>query len=340
MPPRVAVVGAGKFGKRHVATLAKLQDNDLCSLVAVVDVASQQLQRLGDYGCRLETSLSNVLPEVDVVDIVTPASTHHDLAKQCLLANKHVIVEKPMAVSFEEAAEIHNIGVSRKKLVGVGHLFRYHRLTQRLRELIDSGKMGEISLIEGQFLNPNQPRNDVGSILNYSHFIDVCNYLLDSFPTGVTGSVFKNDGSKFENDAIAVFEYPHGTQAKLHVGWAGRRKRRFLAVEGSLATVTVDYLNQSIEILRGDSDSGINGDTLVMEQAQTTEPLYLELHDFLNCTVTGDTPLADSLSGVASVYLCQRALQSAAEGRSLTCEIYDRDFSGRVLSSTESIAAR
>ncbi|HEX4922325.1 MAG TPA: Gfo/Idh/MocA family oxidoreductase, partial [Candidatus Bathyarchaeia archaeon] len=113
MPLRIAVVGAGKFGKRHIATLAKLQDEGLCSLNAIVDVAAPQLRKVGDYGCKLETSISNVLPDVDVVDIVTPASTHYALAKEILLANKHVIIEKPMAVSYEEAGEIHSLGVKK-----------------------------------------------------------------------------------------------------------------------------------------------------------------------------------------------------------------------------------
>ena len=338
--PKVAVVGAGKFGRRHIATLARLHDIGVCSLVGVVDIAAQQLQRLGDYRYRMETSLSNLLGDVDVVDIVTPASTHHALAKQSLLANKHVIVEKPMTISVEEATEIHRLGIENKKVVGVGHLFRYHGLTQRLKDLIDSGKIGQISLIEGQFLNPNQPRSDVGSILNYSHFIDLCNYLLASFPIEVSTSVFRNNGSPFENDAMTVFDYPHGIQAKLHVGWAGRRKRRYLAVEGALATVTVDYLKQSMEILRGDSESGIAEDTLMLEQGQTTEPLYLELSDFLNCISNGHAPIADSLSGVFSVYLCQRAIQSALERRTLRCEMRDDYLLGLLRSRTESIAVR
>ena len=333
-------MGAGKFGKRHIATLAKLQDKGLCSLIAVVDVAAQQLRKVGDYGCRLETSLTNVLPEVDVIDVVTPASTHYAIAKESLLANKHVIIEKPMAVSYEQASEIHMLGIKRNRLVGIGHLFRYDKLTQRLKELMTSGKLGKISLIEGQFLNPNQPRDDVGSILNYSHFIDLCNYLLGSYPQQVGGSVFKNDDRAFENDAITVLDYPQGTQAKLHVGWAGRRKRRYLALEGTLATVTVDYLTSSIEILRGDSASGINGDTLVMEQGPTAEPFYLELSDFLSCMETGNAPLSDSLSGVVSIYVCQRALQSATERRTLSCDIQSGDLLGPLLSRTESIAAR
>jgi len=337
---RIAVVGAGRFGERHIATISKLQHEGLCDLVAAVDISKQQLQRLGDYDCRLETSLSSVLPDVDAVDIVTPASTHHHLARQCLLANKHVIIEKPMATSFKEAVDLHNLGLERKKVVGVGHQFRYHKLTERLKEYVNAGKIGDISLIEGKFLNPNEPRQDVGSILNYSHFLDLCNYLLDSQPYAVNCSIIKSDGNAFENDAMTVLDYPSGTQARLHVGWAGRRKKRYFTVEGSQATLTVDYLGQSLEILTGNARSGIIGDDLELEHSPETEPLYLELNNFLNCVVTGATPLASSYSGVLSVYVCQRALQSATENRTLSCGIQDKTFAGKLLLSTESIAAR
>src|SRR5438309_5402342 len=236
MPVRIAVVGAGRFGERHIATLSKLQDEGLCNLVAVVDISQQQLQRLTDYGCRLESSLASVLPDVDAVDIVTPASSHHQLAKQCLLANKHVMIEKPMATSLMDAVDLHNLGLAKKKVVSVGHQFRYHKLTERLKEYMIAGKMGNVTLIEGKFLNPNEPRQDVGSILNYSHFLDLCNYLLDSQPYAVNCSIIKSDGNAFENDAMTVLDYPSGTQARLHVGWAGRRKKRYFTVEGSQAT--------------------------------------------------------------------------------------------------------
>lgn len=340
MPVGIAVVGAGKFGERHLATLSKLQEEGLCNLVAAVDVSQQQLQRLTDYDCRLETSLTAVLPDVDAVDIVTPASTHHELAKLCLLANKHVIIEKPMATSFMDAVDLHNLGLNKKRVVSVGHQFRYHKLTERLKEYVKAGKIGDVNLIEGKFLNPNEPRQDVGSILNYSHFVDLCNYLLDSQPSSVNCSILKNDGSAFESDALTILDYPSGTKARLHVGWAGRRKKRYFTVEGSQATVTVDYLGQSLEILTGNAKNGIVSDDLELEHNPGTEPLYLELNDFLNCVDTGATPLASSYSGVLSVYVCQRALQSAMEHRALPCGIQDKTFTGKLLLSTDSIAAR
>ena len=340
MQVRIAVVGAGRFGGRHVATFSKLQDEGLCSLVAVVDSSRHQLQRLADYDCRLETSLASVLPDVDAVDIVTPASTHHKLGRECLLANKHVMIEKPMTTSFRDAVDLHNLGLEKEKVVSVGHQFRYHKLTERLREYINTGKMGEISLIEGKFLNPNEPRQDVGSILNYSHFVDLCNYLLDSQPYAVSCSILKSDGNIFESDALTILDYPSGTKARLHVGWAGRRKKRYFTVEGSLATITVDYLGQSLEILTGNAKSGIVTDDLELEHSPETEPLYLELNDFLNCVGTGATPLSSSYSGVLSVYVCQRALQSAMEHKALPCGIQDKTFTGKLLLSTESIAAR
>ena len=340
MPARIAVVGAGKFGERHIATISRLQDEGLCSLVAVVDVSIEQLQRLTDYECRLETSLASVLPEVDIVDIVTPASSHHELARECLLADKHVIIEKPMATSFVDAVDLHNLSLQRKKIVGVGHLFRYHKLTQRLKEYLNSGKIGDINLIEGKFLNPNEPRKDVGSILNYSHFVDLCNYLLDSQPQSVSCSILKVGENAPENDAMTILDYASGAKARLHVGWAGRRKKRYFTMEGSQATITVDYLAQSLEILTGNAKSGIMSDDLELEASSETEPLYLELNDFLNCVETGATPLASSYSGVLSVYVCQRALQSAIEHRTLSCGIQDKTFTGELLLSTESIAAR
>ena len=340
MPVKIAVVGAGKFGERHLATLSRLQDEGLCNLVAAVDTSKEQLRRIVDCDCRLETSLSSVLPDVDAVDIVTPASTHYELARQCLLANKHVIIEKPMTTSFRESVDLHNLGIDRRRVVGVGHQFRYHKLTERLKEFIRSGKIGNISLLEGKFLNPNEPRKDVGSILNYSHFVDLCNYLLDSQPLSVNCSVFKTGGNSFESDAMTILDYPSGIQAKLHVGWAGRRKKRYFAVEGSRATITADYLGQSLEVLTGDSKTGIVSDDLELEHSLETEPLYLELNDFLNCIESGATPLASSYSGVLSVYVCQRALQSALEHRALPCGIQESTFTGKLLLSTESIAVR
>ena len=337
----IALVGGGKFGERHLATLMRLQDEEKCNLVAAVDISRDQLGRLEKrYGCRVETSLDTVLPEVEAVDIVTPASTHYYLAKRCLLANKHVMIEKPMTTSFKEALEIHNLGATRKKTVGIGHVFRYHELTEKLKKMIHAEMVQSPLLIEAQFLNPNEPREDVGSILNYSHWVDLCNYLLESTPSSVSCSVYRNQKKEFEDNASLIMNYEHGTQANLMMGWAGRRKKRYFSIEAANASMLVDYLDGSVQFLTGGGKADIRVESFRLTVDPSTEPLYLELSDFINSVESGEVLLADSRSGVISVYLCERALRSATERRALDCDDQAKILGGEVFSTSDSIAVR
>ena len=337
----IALVGAGKFGERHLATWTRLQTKGLCNLVAVVDISQEQLGRLEEkYGCRVETSIDAVLPEVDAIDIVTPASTHYHLAKRCLLADKHVMIEKPMTTSFKEAIEIHNLGLAKKKIVGIGHVFRYNQLTEKLKTSITTEMIHSPLLIEAQFLNPNQPREDVGSILNYSHWVDLCNYLLESTPSRISCSVYRNNDKEFEDNASIIMDYEQGTQAKLTVGWVGRRKKRYFSIDAADASMLVDYLDNSYQVSTGDGSATIKTASLKLTFDSSSEPLYVELSDFVNSAKSGTNPLANSRSGVISVYLCETALRSASERRALECDDQAKIFGGEVFSTNDSIAVR
>lgn len=255
-------------------------------------------------------------PEVNAVLIATPAGSHFQLAREALLAGKHVFVEKPLATRVAEVDELARIAKERKLVIMVGHTFIYNAAVRYVKKLIDTNELGEIRYIYSQRLNLGRIRSDIDALWNFApHDISIIQYWL-SDPTPL--SVFRQ-GMDYTQDGIddVVFlnlVYPKKIMAHIHVSWLDPQKVRKMIVVGSRKMVVYDDVaDDKITIYdKGIDRRAVLGENMdfdqpprleysyrtgdiLLPQVKFVEPLKVEAEHFIDCIRKG----TESLTGVA-----------------------------------------
>ena len=325
MKPKLALVGAGRFGSNHLRVLTELEKEKKCTLVGVIDSKPEVLEQIAKkYNVNTSTNPDDFLKDVDAIDIVTPSNTHFNLCKKFLAAGKHVFVEKPLTTSYVEAKELVRLAIEQRKTLMVGHIFRYNSAVHKIKELIEQGELGQIYYMFGHFAGLKDPRLDGGALHTYTvHHIDIYNYLLENLPEEVTCCTGHFLGRKeLEDVAILTLKYPSGTLGIVEGSWLPPGKSRDLTVVGSKKSVTSDLLKQTLYLY--DSHIEKHGNQFkAIDQGSTDiklefkEPLKLELLDFIQSIKTGRKPLSDGQAALNSINIIENALKSAKLGRTV-----------------------
>lgn len=251
-------------------------------------------------------------PEITGVIIATPAGTHFRLAKEALLAGKHVFVEKPLATTVAEVDELGRLADERRLMVMAGHTFIYNAAVRYVKKLIDAGELGEIRYIYSQRLNLGRIRSDIDALWNFApHDISIIQYWLgDPEPVSVhrLGMDFIQNG--VDDVVFLSVVYPQKVIANIHVSWLDPQKVRKMIVVGSRKMVVYDDVaedkiaiydkgidkrailgqNMDFDNPRPEQFNYRSGDIL-MPQVRFTEPLRSEAEAFVECIRTGLKPV-------------------------------------------------
>jgi UDP-N-acetylglucosamine 3-dehydrogenase len=326
MKPKIALVGAGRFGKNHLRVLKELEKAGLCTLYGVVDKSNEILESAKrNYNVVTTSNLMNILKsDIDAVDIATPADTHFEICQECLKAGKHVLVEKPLTTSYAEAKKLIQLAAKKDKVLMVGHIFRYNMAVRKIKELISEGMLGKIYYMFGHYGGFKNPRAEVGALINFAvHPIDIYDYLLEETPHEITGSVAYFLGRKqFEDIALLVLEYQNGVVGIIECSWLPPGNYRDLTIVGSRKSLTCDLLEQTVTVHDIHIEKNDGTFRAIDKGTQTVnvkvmEPLKLELEDFVESIKTGKKPLANGEVGARVVMIAEKALKSARLKRSV-----------------------
>jgi predicted dehydrogenase len=326
MKPKIVLVGAGKFGKNHLRVLKELEKDGLCTFYGVVDKRAEILDNVKkNYDVAVTSNLTEFLKkDIDAVDVVTPADTHFKICKECLAAEKHVFVEKPLATTYNEAKKLVQIAAEKDRILMAGLIYRYNPAVKKIKELIKSGELGKIYYMYGHYMGFKEPRTDVGALLNFAvHHIDIYDYLLDEISTEVTcNTAYFLGRENFEDLAVLVLKYQKGVVGVIEGGWLPPGNYRDLTVVGSEKSVTSDLSKQTVTLynIRMEKNDGMfkamdAGSSLL--NVKFEEPLKLELKDFVECIKTGKKPIANAEVASRSVMIAEKALESARLKRSV-----------------------
>jgi len=316
---KISLIGVGRFGKNHLRVLKELENKGLCTLYGVVDINTNTLEKIGkEYKVRTSTSIDSFLDKVDAVIIATPSNTHFEVCLKCLDYGKHVLVEKPLTTTYATAKELVQLAEKQRKILMVGHIFRYNKAVWKIKSLIDKKELGDIYYMFGHFMGLKDPRYDVGAVFNYAvHHIDIYNYLLDKMPEEVNCCCGYFLGRKnFEDLFILVLRYPSNIMGIIEGSWLPPGKYRNLTIVGSRKSVVSNLLEQKIEVYSS-FISKCDGRLKAIFKGKVEipvdfeEPLKLELLDFIKSIKTGKKPLADAKSGLNAVLIAEKALESA-----------------------------
>jgi UDP-2-acetamido-3-amino-2,3-dideoxy-glucuronate N-acetyltransferase len=291
----------GNWGKNLVRNFAHLG-----ALGMVCDVDPRRLEnvRREHPHVAVTDQFETVLnaPDIKAVVIATPSDSHFLLAKQSLLAGKHVYVEKPLARSVRHAEELDRLATERNLILMVGHLLLYHPAVNCLKDLIASGELGDLRFIRSDRMNFNNSRRDWSVLWDLApHDISMMSYLLDCD----MAEVARVGGWDTQGDSLIDVAYldlnfhtPSGifVPGQVRNSWIDPQKVVRLTVNGSLKTAVLNDTQVENKLaLHSLTRSG----RMVVEYPSysESEPLHLECEHFLECVVTGERPRSDANNG-------------------------------------------
>jgi len=243
----VAVLGIGHWGPNVVRNLVNHPRVELKYVCDIDKGAFKRLSNLVPQGCRLVNNSSEVFndKEVEAVVVVTPASTHYNLAKQALLAGKHVLCEKPLTLDAAEGKELCKIAQDSGRRLMVGFTFLFNNGVRRLKELKKSGALGQTYYLTSIRTHMGLIRHDVDVIWDLApHDISIMNFILDSIPQKVLATGAKPLGGNYYDVAFLTLYYPKGIIGHVYVSWIDSNKERLVRVIGSKARAEFNDLNE------------------------------------------------------------------------------------------------
>lgn len=233
-PLNIGVIGCGHWGPNHVRVFSEL---DRSSVSVCADTCLRRLERLKRRfpGIQTTSDYRRILDDdrVEAVVVATPTATHADIAEAALLAGKHLLVEKPLALTTAAAQHLTDIANRRQRVLMVGHVFLFNNGIRTLRSAIDAGQLGKLHYIDAVRTNLGPVRGDVNALYDLgTHDISIFNYLMGESPVSVSAQGVCITQAEHEDVVFATLRYQDGMLGHLHVSWLNPRKVRTLTVVG------------------------------------------------------------------------------------------------------------
>jgi predicted dehydrogenase len=302
---RAGVVGVGHLGQHHARLYASLPG---AQLIGVVDQAAERAKIIADkYGTRPFSALGELLCHVDVVSVAVPTSAHYEVARDCLEAGKHVLIEKPIAVTLAEAQELVHLAHRQRRCLQVGHSERFNPVMQVMRPHI-----GRPVFIECHRLSSFSERGtDVDVVLDLMiHDLD----MVMSFNPGPVEDVQAAGVpvlSANTDIANARIQFKSGCVANLTASRVSINKMRRLRLFQRDSYVSVDFQTRQGMVCRREGKPG-ERPTISIEQLQggDEEPLKLQLESFLHAARSGTEPVVSGEDGAAALDVAHQVLQA------------------------------
>lgn len=320
----IGLVGYGYWGPNLARNFIAQPD---CELIAICERESQRAliaknrYRTSIVTDRYEDLLNN--PAIHAILIATPVSSHHELAKRALLAGKDVLVEKPLTQTVPEALELVRIAEESKRILAVDHTFLFTGAVQKIKDIVESGKLGRIMYIDSVRINLGLFQHDVNVIYDLApHDFSIINYLVGQNPISVQAVGISHAGNDIENMAYLHVEYQGNLIAHCHVNWLAPVKIRRMLIGGTEQMIVYDDMEPSekvkvydkgIVIKESDANSIYKvivdyrtGDMVAPKLAHG-EALHTEARHFLSCVKNRTKPIADGVAGLRVVRMLQAA---------------------------------
>lgn len=310
---KVAVVGAGSMGMNHLRVLRDF-DQERFQLVGVAEVAEAPLKQAesrfhvagyADYREMIEKT------RPDLVAVVVPTHLHFEVASFVLEQGIHVLVEKPLTSTVEEALTLIQLARERGVKLAVGHVERFNPAISAVKQQLIAGKLGRMFHLHARRLGPFPPRiRDVGVTLDLAtHDIDVMRYLADSEVVYAYAEIQRQIHETHEDLLLGILRFKNQAIGVLDVNWLTPTKVRELSITGEKGMYLINYLTQDVYFYENDytitnwdalrSLTGVSEGTMTRFKIQKAEPLYLEYEDVLNAIQQDISPTVSGEDGLA-----------------------------------------
>lgn len=326
---KIGVIGAGYWGPNLIRNFKEIPQADM---KMVVELRQDRLEHIQSrypeiYVTKDVQELFD--SDIEAVAIATSASTHYPLAKACLQAGKHVLVEKPFTQNSQEARELVELGKQNGKQVMAGHTFLYNPAVMALRDLISSGEIGEIFYINSTRVNLGLYQKDINVLWDLApHDLSIMMYILGEKPESVAarGQMFAKAG--VHDVAYITLYFPNGVMTDSRVSWLDPCKIRRYTIVGSKKMIVYDDIEpvEKVKIYDKGVDVQPYSDTLeefnlayrygdvTVYPLDWQEPLRTECTHFLEAICDGTPLRSDGEQGRQVVHVLEKAQVSLLNG--------------------------
>jgi UDP-N-acetylglucosamine 3-dehydrogenase len=331
---RVALIGVGAMGRNHARVYADMPNVDL---VGVADANLEAAQAVAKrHGTEAFADVAHMLDTLkpDAVTIAVPTIYHRDVAKQAISRGIHVLIEKPIALSVDEASEIIDDADSAGVVLTVGHIERFNPAVIALKKHLADGDLGRVFQIDIRRQGPFPARiRDVGVVIDLAvHDLDIIRYISESEVVRVSAETDHQLHPDHEDTLSGLLRLSNGTIGTLAINWLTPTKIRELSVTGDRGMFRVDYLTQDLYFYENATTTGPEWETLrmlrgisegrmVRHVVNKAEPLRAELEAFV-AAVRGEAPVAISgLDGMRALELAYAVIKSGNEQSSVQIQL-------------------
>jgi predicted dehydrogenase len=325
MPIKVGIVGLGYWGPNLVRNFFSAAESQV---VICCDVRPERCQKIAalypgiEYTRQADEILTH--PKLDAVAIVTPVHTHYALAKQALLAGKHVLVTKPLTSDVAQAGELVDLAEEKGLILQVDHTFIYHPAVEKLKEIVVRGELGDLYYLDSVRINLGLFQSDVSVIWDLApHDISIMQYLVDRPVEWVQAVGGCHAGQRVESMAYITVQFADNVLGHCHVNWLAPMKMRLFMIGGSrrMAVYDDNILGEKVKLYdKGVTLNSIEGlyEALVQYRngdmyapaIENSEALGREVKHFLFCIQHRRRPLTDGRAGLAVVRILAAAQES------------------------------
>ncbi|MDO8537738.1 MAG: Gfo/Idh/MocA family oxidoreductase [archaeon] len=322
----IGVVGAGYWGPNIIRNFSSI---DSCRLISVCDLDSEKLKKVKEKYPAIEAtnSFDELLKkkEINAIAIASFPSTHYELSKKALLAGKHVFCEKPLTLNHAESEELAKIAIEKNLTLMVGHTYVYSPAVIKLKQLIDSKKLGKIFYIYIRRLNLGLFQKDTNVLWDLApHDISIVLFLLNSKPVSVSAMGYSHIIKNVEDVAFINIKFENGIFCNIHDSWLDPCKVRETVVVGSKQMAVFDDTEplKKIKVFErsvdkhdsyesfGEFQLSYNYGDIHIPKIASNEPLKLELEHFIECINSKKIPLSNGSFASNVVRIIEAAQKS------------------------------
>ncbi len=323
----IGVIGYGYWGPNIVRNLRSL---DECQVAAVCDQSPAALRRVTqtypDLTVTANPSELLTSARIDAVAVVTPVSTHFELAKAALENGKHVFIEKPFTSTTQQAEELIELAERKNLTIMVDHTFLFTGAVRKIRELIEEGTLGDLYYYDSTRVNLGLFQHDVSVLWDLApHDLSIMDFLIQAKPEAViaTGEAHLNG---LVDVAFITIYFPRNVIAHVNVNWLSPVKVRTTLIGGEKKMLVWNDLEADEKIKVYDKGVQMSHDEGLYEllvsyrsgdmwapRVEQTEALKVELGYFIECVTTGQTPFNDGIAGSRVVKMLEAADRSLRE---------------------------
>lgn len=330
---KIAVIGVGSMGRNHARVFKELENAEL---VAVVDTNPELAESISrHYGCRGYTDHMQMLEETrpEAVTIAAPTAEHLALAVDSLQKQVHVLIEKPIAATLEQAVTIIETAARNNCHLMVGHIVRFNPAIRDLKRRLDDGELGRIYQVTCRRIGPFPERiRDVGVVIDLApHDLDIMRYLIGSDPIRVYAETAQRIHTAHEDLLVGLLRFPGNITGGVEINWLSPSKIREILVLGEAGLFKVDDLTQDLYFYENSALGmppwhgllnlkGVSEGEMRRYPIQRQEPLKAELNSFIHAVLNNEPVPVSGEDGMAALKLALALVESGRTHQVITID--------------------